>query len=57
MKQEVPYMQLIQFSMYYFKLQMTVAFGLYRTSLPMGIGWRWHFWQHRHQATHPRLHY
>ena len=49
-------MQLIQFSMYYFKLQMTVAFGLYQTSLPMGIGWRWHFWQQRHQATHRRLH-
>ena len=49
-------MQLIQFSMYYVKLQMTVVFGVYQTSLPMDIGWRWRFWQHRYQATHPRLH-
>lgn len=48
-------MKVIQFLMYYLKLQLTVVLGFYRTSLPMDINWRWHFWQHRYQATH-RMH-
>ncbi|HQZ95296.1 MAG TPA: hypothetical protein PLP21_03205 [Pyrinomonadaceae bacterium] len=45
-------MKMIQFSMYYVKLQFTVAFGLYRTSLPMDVNWRWRFWQQRNNAQH-----
>jgi hypothetical protein len=49
-------MKVIRFSMYYFKLQLTVVLGLYRTSLPMNINWRWRFWQQRYQAQRPWLH-
>lgn len=48
-------MKVVEFSLYYLKLKFSVAFGLYRTSLPMDINWRWRFWQQRHYAQH-RLH-
>jgi len=48
-------MQVIQFSMYYFTLQLGVMIGVYHTSYPMDIHWRWRFWQQRHSAQRPRL--
>lgn len=50
-------MRIIQFSMYYIKLRLTVLVGLYETSLPMDANWRWHFWQERYRAQHSRLSY
>lgn len=47
-------MNVILFSMYYCKLQVIVAFGLYRTSYPLDVNWRWRFWLHRHQARQIR---
>ncbi len=48
-------MKLVQFSMYYVKLQLTVLLGLSQTLLPMDINWRWRFWRQRYHATH-RMH-
>ena len=47
-------MRVIQFSMYYMKLQMGVMFGFHHTSYPLDINWRWRFWQQRNNALHPR---
>ena len=47
-------MKMIQFSMYYFKLQLSVMLGLYHTSHPMNVNWRWQFWQQRNQSQRIR---
>jgi hypothetical protein len=47
-------MNLLSFAIYYFKLQLTVAFGLYHTSLPMSVKWRWNFWLSRRESTRVR---
>ena len=39
-------MQVILFSLYYVKLRLTVLLGIYRTSNPLDIKWRWKNWQY-----------
>lgn len=47
-------MQIILFSLYYVKLRLTVLLGIYRTSNPLDIKWRWKNWQHRNAAQRRR---
>lgn len=48
--QEKVVMKVIQFSMYYFNLQVSLFMRLAETSLPTDMTWRWNFWQRRIHA-------
>ncbi|MGB2914122.1 MAG: hypothetical protein WBB81_11255 [Pyrinomonadaceae bacterium] len=47
-------MKVVRFSMYYVNLQLGVIFGLRHTSHPLGLNWRWRFWQQRDRAQRQR---
>lgn len=47
-------MKIIPFFFYYLSLRLKVLFGLYATTNPLGIGWRWKHW-HGRQKTHRQL--
>ncbi len=39
--------KLLLFLVYYAKLRLRLLFGLHRTFRPVGMGWRWRYWQDR----------
>jgi len=39
-------MKVVSFLFYYSKLPVGVALGVHKTANPLGIKWRWNFWQH-----------
>lgn len=43
-------MKVIQFSVYYVKLHLSVALGFHHTSHPLDLHWRWRLWQQRNDA-------
>jgi len=43
-------MKVMQFSVYYVRLQLAVMFGIHRTLYPMDIRWRWRFWRENNQV-------
>ena len=43
-------MKPISFMLYYFKLHLSIMLGLYHTSYPLDISWRWRFWLDRNRA-------
>jgi len=47
-------MNVILFSMYYCKLQLSVMLGFYETANPLDLNWRWNHWQHRYQKRRSR---
>lgn len=48
-------MKAISFLLYFFKLHMSIMLGLYHTSHPLDMNWRWRFWQQRNQAQRGRF--
>ena len=47
-------MQVIQFSFYYVKLQLSLLTHLAQTALPTDIVWRWNYWHRRRYASRMR---
>ncbi len=47
-------MKMLLFSMYYFKLQLTVMLGFYHTSHPLDIHWRWNHWKYKYEKQDDR---
>ncbi len=48
-------MKIIPFTLYYLKLQFSIAFGLHQTSHPLDLRWRWSFWLRREEHLRRRL--
>ena len=41
-------MKYVLFSIYYVKLQASVAAGFHKTASPLSVGWRWRYWNRRY---------
>jgi hypothetical protein len=50
-------MKKISFLFYYAKLLLSVACGVHRTANPLGVKWRWNFWQSKYAAHRSRRHF
>ena len=42
-------MNLILFSMYYCKLQLSVLLGIHKTANPLDLSWRWQHWKYKYR--------
>jgi hypothetical protein len=49
-------MKRIRFLLYYGKLRLTNSIGFHKTSNPLGIKWRWNYWQNRESSLRKRRH-
>lgn len=46
-------MNIILFSVYFFKLRLSVLVGFYQTAHPLNLTWRWQHW-HNHYHLQKR---
>ncbi len=47
-------MNVILFSMYYCKLQLSVLLGIHKTANPLDWNWRWNHWQYKYHRQGKR---
>lgn len=48
-------MKVIFFSIYYIKFRLAVLFSRHQTKNPIGVRWRWKFWNSQQQRFYTRL--
>ena len=48
-------MKVVHFSRYYIKFRLAVLTGSHQTKNPLGLRWRWKFWNTQQQRFFTRL--